>query len=73
MTTPSLDSATLEMLDQILEEAWQELLVGRGKRADLADEQANRDLMARRLMEAAEDGERDPVRLKQHALAGLLQ
>lgn len=73
MTAPSLDSATLEMLDQILEEAWQELLVGQGMRSDLADEQANRDLMARRLMEAAEDGERDPVRLKQHALAGLLQ
>jgi hypothetical protein len=61
------------MLDQILEEAWQELLTGQGMRADLEDEQANRDLMARRLMEAAEDGERDPVRLKQHALAGLLQ
>ena len=71
--TPSLDSATLEMLDQILEEAWQELLTRQGMRADLEDEQANRDLLARRLIEAAEDGERDPVRLKQHALAGLLQ
>lgn len=73
MTSPSLDSPTLEMLDQILEEAWQELLAGGATRADLEDEQANRDLLARRLIEAAEDGERDPLRLKQHALAGLVE
>ena len=73
MANSSLDSSTREMLHDLLEEAWQELLVGGNSRADLEDEQAVRDLLARRLLAAANDGERDPERLKEQALEGLVE
>ncbi len=67
----AFDPSRLKLLERVVEEAWKELL----RRSDVAamnEERAKltRELMAHRVMARALRGERDPQRLKEHALWG---
>lgn len=62
----SFSPETLKLLQDVFEAAWAEAA---GLLGDRIDEQAARDLIARRIAEAARDhGEQDPTRLKAYAL-----
>lgn len=64
---PNLSPDTLEAAQQAFDRAWAEILAAQ----DGYDMQSARDLLAKRIMQAAlEQGERDPARLKAHALEG---
>jgi hypothetical protein len=64
----TFDPETLQVLQDAFDEALAEVLASPN---GSVDEQQARDLIAKRIVEAARDqGERDPQRLKQHALKG---
>lgn len=68
----SLDPDAVRIAEQAVEDAWQEL-VKRGSPA--ATDRGKRivcELMAQRVFSQASHGERDPQRLKECALFGLL-
>lgn len=66
----SFEPHTMQMLDGVVEEAWQEL---KRRNSPLAQsEWVTRELLAHRVMARASRGELDPQRLKEHALWGLL-
>ena len=60
----------LHDLGDAFEAAWLALLLADGN--ELMDGPAVRNLLAKRIMEAAANGESDPTRLKEYALEGVL-
>ena len=60
-----LDPQTMSVLQDAFDGAWNEL---RNRDLDGLDEQSARDLIAKRIIDAALDGERDPLRLSRYAL-----
>ncbi len=60
----------LHDLGDAFEAAWLALLLADGN--ELMDGPAVRSLLAKRIMEAAANGESDPTRLKEYALEGVL-
>jgi hypothetical protein len=63
----SLDPETLKIAQEAFDLAWGEITAD----LDGAATPATRDVLAKRIIAAAqESGERDPARLKAHALAG---
>jgi hypothetical protein len=59
----SLDPEALGTAQAAFDMAWADAIL-----QDALDEQTARNLIARRIMDAIESGERDPVRLKAYAL-----
>jgi hypothetical protein len=55
----------MSVLQDAFDGAWNEL---RNRDLDGLDEQSARDLIAKRIIDAALDGERDPLRLSRYAL-----
>lgn len=66
------DPGTMEMLEQVVEAAVQELAARGSALAEPGRAELTRELMAHRVMARALRGERDPARLKEHALWGFL-
>lgn len=64
------DPGTLDLLQQVVEEAWQEVARRNGREISREREILTRELMAHRVMARALRGELDPRRLKEHALWG---
>lgn len=66
----NLDRATLDLVERVVEEAWQEL--SRRNRSEMSEERAKltRELMAHRVFSRILRGDADPDHLKQHALWG---
>ena len=64
-------SSTLGMLQAVFDEAWQDLLKADMPTTARESEATTRELLAKRIIECAGDGETDPVRLKHRALAGM--
>jgi hypothetical protein len=58
------DVGTVELLRGVLDDAWSYLPAGQTF--------VTRSLLAERILEAARDGERDPVRLRTRAIAGAI-
>ena len=54
------DPETVAMLRGVLDDAWSRLPVGETK--------VTRSLLAERILKAARNGERDPIRLRAHAI-----
>ncbi len=69
MSTPSYDAETLVMLTRVFDAAWSDAqgMVGNNP----LDAVEMRSTLAMRILAAANDGERDPVRLKLIALRGI--
>ena len=67
----AFDPQTLDMLNGVVEDAWQELLARHSPMA--SNERLSRELLAHRVMARASQGELDPQKLKQHALWELLE
>lgn len=63
---------TMQLLESIVEEAWQELVKSGSPLAGQGQELLTRELIAHRVMARAARGERDHERLKEHALWGFL-
>lgn len=66
--TASYDPETLGMLTRVFQEAWVEL---RSRGTPNGKENEARELLAARIVQAFNDGERDPTRLKTAALNGV--
>lgn len=66
------EPATMQLLESIVEEAWQELVKSGSPLAGQGQEHLTRELIAHRVMARAARGERDRERLKDHALWGFL-
>ena len=66
----SFDPTTMYMLQQVIDDAWQELVRRGDPVADAGREQIVRELMAHRVMARATRGDIDPARLMNHALWG---
>ncbi len=66
----ALGPTELNNLGDAFEAAWLALLLADGN--ELMDGPAVRSLLAKRIMEAAANGEIDPTRLKEYALEGVL-
>ncbi len=66
------EPATMQLLESIVEEAWQELVKSGSPLAGQGQEHLTRELIAHRVMARAARGERDRERLKEHALWGFL-
>jgi hypothetical protein len=65
-----IDPETLKALQEAFDQALAEVLASPD---GSVDEQQARDVIAKRIVEVAqEQGERDPVRLKRHALQGFV-
>ena len=64
----NFDASTLDLLERVVEEAWQELARRSASKISKEREKLTRELMAHRVMARAARGEFDPKRLKQHAL-----
>lgn len=69
---PAFDPNILIMLEQVVDDAWRELMNSGSPLATHRGERVVRKLMARRVFSQVSHGELDPGRLKQHALQGLL-
>lgn len=69
---PAFDPSILMMLEQVVDDAWRELVNRGSPMATSRGERVVRKLMARRVFSQVGYGELDPNRLKHHALAGLL-
>lgn len=65
----SYDPDTLSLLGRVFEEAWMDTKAMIGPRP--LDPESIRSGLAKRIMEAAESGERDPKRLKLLALRAI--
>jgi hypothetical protein len=65
------DPPTLDLLQRVVDEAWQELARRSASEITRERERLTRELMAHRVMARALRGELDPGRLKEHALWGL--
>lgn len=66
----SYDPSTMAMLERVVEEAMAELSARSSSLADLSRRALTRELVAHKVMARAGRGERDPERLKEHALWG---
>lgn len=64
------DPSTMEMLNGVVEEALQELARRQSPIVEASRIELARELLAHRVMARAARGERDPDRLKEHALWG---
>ena len=64
------DPSTMEMLNGVVEEALQELAKRQSPIVEASRIELARELLAHRVMARAARGERDPERLKEHALWG---
>jgi hypothetical protein len=64
------DPSTLDLLERVVDEAWQELARRSPSEISPEREKLTRELMAHRVMARALRGERDYDRLKAHALWG---
>ena len=64
------DPSTMEMLNGVVEEALQELAQRQSPIVEESRIELARELLAHRVMARAARGERDPERLKEHALWG---
>ena len=64
------DPSTMEMLNGIVEDALQELARRQSPIVEASRIELARELLAHRVMARAARGERDPDRLKEHALWG---
>lgn len=64
----SFGPLTLDMLERVVEEAWQEVSRRKGSQMSQECEKLTRELMAHRVIARAMRGETDPSRLKEHAL-----
>lgn len=64
--TPAFfDPNTVAMLREVLDDAWSRLPAGQTN--------VNRSMLAERILEAAKAGERNPAKLRAHAIAGGLE
>lgn len=69
MTVPngaSYDPETLEILKSALDEAWSSL-------SPTQQAETTKSTLASRILKAAAKGERDPIRLRAHALIGAVE
>ena len=66
----SYDPGTMKMLEKVVEEAMADLMQRSTALADPCLRDLTRELLAHRVMARAGRGERDPQRLKEHALWG---
>lgn len=64
------DLSTMAMLESVVEEALKELAARTSSLVDPTRIELTRELLAHRVMARAARGERDPKRLKEHALWG---
>jgi hypothetical protein len=65
-STPAFfDPRTVTMLRAVLEDAWQRLPAGQTS--------VSRSMLAERILRAANAGERNPAKLRAHAIAGGLE
>jgi hypothetical protein len=64
----SYDPETLSLLDRAFKEAWQEVEVAIPSAANNGSMETTRKMMALRIMDAANQGERDKDRLKRLAV-----
>ena len=64
------DPSTMEMLNSVVEEALQELAKRQSPIVEASRIELARELLAHRIMARAARGERDPDRLREHALWG---
>ena len=64
------DPSTMAMLESVVEEALEELAAKTSSLVDPTRLELTRELLAHRVMARAARGERDPKRLKEHALWG---
>jgi len=67
MTLPeggAYDPETVTLLRAVLDEAWANLLPAQKARTSKSD-------LAERILEVAAQGERDPIRLRTHAVTGV--
>lgn len=60
----AFDPQTIKLLQSVLDEVWASLLPEQ-------QAQVSRVTLARRILKAAANGERDPVRLRAHALIAM--
>ena len=67
----AFDAETLRTLTAVFEGAWQHLVDAAHPAAAPENTDATRDTLAHRIIEQALAGERDPARLRAHALAYL--
>jgi hypothetical protein len=67
----AFDPEALRTLTTVFEGAWQYLVDKDHIAATPANAHETRDTLARRIIELAQRGERDPHRLREHALAYL--
>jgi hypothetical protein len=63
--TAFFDPPTLAMLRNVLEDAWSRLPPGQTE--------VTRSLLAERILKAAKAGERSPITLRAHAIAGRIE
>jgi hypothetical protein len=59
------DPKTVAMLGEVLDDAWSRLPAGQTN--------VNRSMLAGRILEAAKAGERNPAKLRAHAIAGSIE
>jgi hypothetical protein len=69
---PAFNPNILMMLEQVVDDAWRELVKSGSPMATRRGERVVRKVMARRVFSQVSHGELDPGRLKQYALLGLL-
>jgi hypothetical protein len=74
-TTPTLrnafDPGAVKVLSEAFDDAWRSLQSSRNPAVDGARAARTRDMLARRIIEGAEQGERNPRRLRDYALERL--
>jgi hypothetical protein len=68
----ALDPEALRIAEQVIEDAWQELVKRGSPAANCRGKRVVCELMAQRVFSQASHGELDPDRLKQVALWGIL-
>ena len=67
-STASYDSETLSVLNGAFDEAWREFQRATHSASEYRSMEVTRTMMALRIMTAANEGERDPDRLKEVAI-----
>jgi hypothetical protein len=72
-TTQPFDAATCEAMGLAFESAWQELLVSGSRLASSVYAEATREALAMHIIDRAKQGERDVNRLRDDAVAFVLE
>ena len=65
----AFDPGAVKMLTLAFDDAWSSLKVAHSIFADQNNARRTRDILARRIIEGAEHGERSPTKLRDYALA----